>query len=80
VTKEDQAYYEQQFQMFLHPGWQHFLGQVQGMIDATDTIKGVSTEDLKYRQGELSIMNWIVGWPEQLKKAYEDLQEPNADI
>ena len=81
MKREDQEYYEKQLDMFLHPGWAHFVGQVQGMIDATDTIKGVSAEDLKFRQGELSIMQWIVGWPEQLKKAYEDLQEEsNADI
>lgn len=80
MNKEDQEYYERQLDMFLHPGWQYFVGQVQGMRDSLDTLSGVTRETLGNRQGQLEMVNWILGWPETLQKAYEELQKEDADI
>lgn len=81
MNKELQEYYEQQLLMFLHPGWKHFASHIQGMVDATDTLAGVTKDTVEHKQGELAIMRWVLDWPEALKKAYEQLEEePDADI
>ena len=46
------------------------------MIDATDRLGGVDTEQqLHFRKGEMSIMNWIKTLKESSTEVYEQLQE-----
>jgi hypothetical protein len=46
------------------------------MIKSTDTIGGIdTTEQLHFRKGELSIMNWIRTLRESSTEVYEQLQE-----
>ena len=72
MTRDEQRYYEEQLSMFLTAGWKHFASQVEGMRVSTDTIRGVEPEDVRFRQGELSIIEWVLGWPAMLKQAYEE--------
>jgi len=68
---DDHKYYEQQLMMFQMPGWKYFTDQVREMRLATDKLAGVKLDDVRFRQGELSIIDWILGWQQQITVAAE---------
>ena len=76
MNRELQDYYENRFAMMATQGWQDLLEDLELMIKTTDTISGVeTTEQLHFRKGELSIMNWIKTLRESSTEVYEQLQE-----
>lgn len=76
MNRELQDYYENRFAMMAMPGWNDLLEDLDLMIKSTDTIGGIeTTEQLHFRKGELSIMNWIKTLKESSAEVYEQLQE-----
>lgn len=76
MKRELQDYYENRFAMMATPGWKDLLEDLDLMISSTDTVKGIETEQqLQFRKGELSIMNWIKTLRESSTEVYEQLQE-----
>ena len=76
MNRELQDYYENRFTMMATQGWQDLLEDLELMITSTDTISGLdTTEQLHFRKGELSIMNWIKTLRESSTEVYEQLQE-----
>lgn len=76
MNRELQDYYENRFAMMATPGWNDLLEDIELMITSTDTIGGIdTTEQLHFRKGELSIMNWIRTLKESSTEVYEQLQE-----
>lgn len=76
MNRELQDYYENRFAMMATPGWKDLLEDIDLMISSTDTVKGIETEQqLQFRKGELSIMNWIKTLRESSTEVYEQLQE-----
>ena len=81
MKRELQDYYENRFSMMATPGWADLLEDIQIMIDATDTLGGIETEQqLHFRKGEMSIMNWIKTLKDSSNEVYEQLleEEDNA--
>lgn len=75
-----QRYYEDRLTMFASRGWKDLVEDVQTMLTATNRLEGVTAETLPFKQGELSMMNWILTLEETSKKAYADvhLDLPNG--
>jgi hypothetical protein len=81
MNRELQDYYENRFAMMSTQGWKDLVEDIQTMIDATDRIGGLETEQqLHFKKGELSIMNWIKTLRESSTEVYEQLlvEEDNA--
>lgn len=81
MKRELQDYYENRFAMMATKGWQELIEDLELMINSTDTISGIETEQqLHFRKGELSIMNWIKTLKESSTEVYEQLleEEDNA--
>ena len=81
MNRELQDYYENRFAMMATKGWSDLLEDLQLMIDSTDTLGGIETvEQLHFRKGEMSIMNWIKTLRESSTEVYEQLlvEEDNA--
>lgn len=81
MNRELQTYYENRFAMMTMPGWKDLLEDIELMITSVDTIGGIDTENqLHFRKGELSIMNWIRTLKESSNEVYEQLleEEDNA--
>ena len=74
---ELQKYYESRFEMFAHPAWKDLMEDVQNMMDATNTLSGVTPENVGFKQGEVSIMRWILTLQKTTEESYKDLI--NAD-
>ena len=81
MNRELQTYYENRFAMMAMPGWKDLIEDIELMITSVDTIGGIETENqLHFRKGELSIMNWIKTLKESSAEVYEQLleEEDNA--
>jgi hypothetical protein len=76
MNRELQTYYENRFSMMATQGWSDLLEDLELMITSTDTVSGIdTTEQLYFRKGEMSIMNWIKTLRESSTEVYEQLQE-----
>ena len=76
MNRELQDYYENRFAMMSTQGWKDLVDDVVTMLEATDRLGGVETEQqLHFKKGELSILNWIKTLRESSTEVYEQLSE-----
>lgn len=76
MTPELQKYYEDRLSMMGDQGWKDLMVDVQSMLDATNTLDGVSDEkSLHFRKGEISIMKWLLSLKEISEKCYQELKD-----
>jgi hypothetical protein len=80
MNKELQQYYENRFGMMATPGWADLIEDIELMIKSTDTLQGVDSEQqLWFKKGELSLMNWIKTLRESSSEVYDQLQGETED-
>lgn len=77
MTPELEKYYEERFAMFATQGWRDLVDDVENMLEATDTLSGVTPENVRFKQGEISIMKWVLTLKETTERTYEDLKNEN---
>ena len=70
-----QKYYESRLGMMSSTAWKELMEDVQKMLDATNTLSGATPENLGFKQGEVSIMRWLLALADTSDKAYEQLKE-----
>ncbi len=71
-----QKYYEDRFSMMATEGWKDLIVDVKAMLESTDKVSIIkSNDDLWFRKGEISIMNWLLTLQEQSETAYKDLTQ-----
>jgi len=76
MDRELQDYYENRFGMFSSKAWKELIEDVKTMKNATDTLQGAdSLEQLYFKKGELSIINWILNLDDASREVYDQLQE-----
>jgi len=81
MKKELQEYYENRFTMMATQGWLDLLEDLEIMIEATNTLSGVDTEQqLYFKKGEMSILNWIKNLRDASSEVYEQLQEEDENV
>lgn len=68
-----QRYYENRLSMMATPAWDDLMKDVEDMLKATDTLSGVTVDKLLFRQGEVSIMRWLLSLKSISEKSYEEL-------
>lgn len=73
TDKELQRYYEDRFTMMSSQGWIDLIEDVQKMLDSTNTLSGATVDNLRFKQGEVSIMQWLVTLKKSSEQAYEGL-------
>ena len=80
MQKELQDYYENRFSMMATQGWVDLLEDLEIMIGATDTLAGVETEQqLHFKKGEMSILNWIKNLRDASAEVYDQLQKEETE-
>ena len=70
-----QRYYEERLSMCSSDAWKDLMDDVQTMLDATNRLDGVTPETLQYKQGEVSIMRWMLALKEVSEQAYQQLKD-----
>jgi hypothetical protein len=79
MTPELDKYYSDRFSMMGSDGWKDLMEDIDTMISSLNNISVIEGEkDLKFKQGELSILNWLKTLHEVSKRAYEELDEKNV--
>ena len=79
MDTELQKYYESRLEMTASPAWRDLMEDVQGMLKSTDTLSGTTLENLQYKQGEISIMKWLLSLKETSNEVYEQLKGQDAN-
>ena len=81
MNRELQLYYENRFSMMATQGWADLLEDLEIMIEATNTLAGVDTEQqLHFKKGEMSILNWIKNLRDASAEVYDQLQQEEKEL
>ena len=81
MNRELQSYYESRFEMMATQGWVDLLEDLEIMIAATNTLSGVDTEQqLHFKKGEMSILNWIKNLRDASAEVYDQLQQEEKEL
>lgn len=78
MTSELQKYYESRLSMMSSDAWKDLMDDVADMIKATDTLSGVTMDNMRFKQGELSIMKWLISLRDVSENAYEELKSEKS--
>ena len=78
LTPELERYYEARADMMTCEGWKDLMVDMQNMRASVNTLHGVTPDTLRFKQGELSIINWLLGLEEASEQAYRELKEDDA--
>ena len=70
-----QKYYESRLDMMSSLAWGDLMDDVQKMLNATDNLSGATVDNLRFKQGEVSIMRWLLALADTSEKAYEQLKD-----
>ncbi len=74
MTPELEKYYKDRFDMMQTQGWKDLMVDVQRMRDANDTVGGIDDlRKLGFRQGEVSMIDWMLSLQKVSEEAYEGL-------
>jgi hypothetical protein len=75
MNQELQKYYEDRFDMFIHPGWTAMMEDIDNMLAAMNNVSTIADEkSLQFRKGEISILMWLKTLKKVSEEAYEDLK------
>lgn len=75
MDKELQKYYEDTFSMMITPGWEAFIEDITKLKANINNIYVVKTEqELKFRQGQLDIIDLVLGRKAMCEEVYESIQ------
>lgn len=78
MNKELQEYYDARFEMFASKGWKDLIIDVEAMRTSTNTVSGI--EDIRklgVRQGEISIMDWLISLERLSMEVYKEIIDEN---
>ena len=76
MTPELQNYYEDQFDLFTHPGWTDLLEDLLKLRDSiSDITKVADAQSLHFRQGQIDILDLLLNRKAMCVKTYEELQD-----
>ena len=79
MTPELQQWYEEQFNLFNTQGWKDLIEQMKEMQKNYENLRNLPSDDvLKYRQGQLDILDWITGWQTSVEQNFKELQSEDA--
>lgn len=78
MTPELQRYYEDRLSMCSSKPWKDLMEDVQQMLNTTNTLDGVTEDNFRYRQGECSIMRWLLSLSDVSEQAYQQLKEEDG--
>ena len=78
MNDELRKYYEARFEMFASKGWRDLIADVEEMRRSTDTVSGIDDlRKLGIRQGEISIMDWLISLERLSKEVYKEIVDEN---
>ena len=74
-----QRYYENRLEMTSTEAWKDLMEDVEGMLAVSNTLDGVTEENLQFRKGEISLMRWLISLRDISEVAYNQLKQENEN-
>ena len=80
MTPEEQKYYEDYLSLFIQDGWVQFEKDIQDNLDdySIEAIKDGG--DLRFIQGQRTILNSIKNFRNGIENTYESLQQQEVEV
>lgn len=79
MTREDEDYYEDYFEMFTLIGWEQFLEEIKKSKELF-SIEGIEGEkNLYYVQGQLAVFNNILSFEDKIRGQYDHIQSDEVE-
>lgn len=79
MNEELRNWYEEQFTLFNTQGYKDLIEQMKEMQKNYENLRNLPSDDtLKFRQGQLDILDWIIGWQESVEQNFKELQNEDA--
>lgn len=80
MTREEQDIYDTYFELFSSPGWKQFLKDLEESRAEFDTVVSVKdAQELHQRQGQIRMIDTILGMPDMMEYAYNEAKEAESD-
>ena len=74
MDEHSRQYLEAMESLFMHPGWQLFMDDVQGWQDAiSQQWQSVTPEQLRFEQGRFKALGQVTGHQKMLEQVKEAL-------
>ena len=75
MTPEVEKYYETYFDLFTTEGWKQFVQDVSNNLEQYDVRTVEDVDDLRFKQGQLKVIDHVMNWETLIRNAYEELEE-----
>ncbi len=80
MTPDLEKYYESRFEMFASSGWKDLIDDIKKIKATTDKLSGVTVDNLRFKQGELSIIDWLINLESLSEDTYQQLKGNDEGI
>jgi len=76
LTKEEDEYYNNYFDMFNSKGWQQLVEELKTNLVNVNSVQATKdVDDMYFRKGQLNVLNSIVNLDNSIDAAYKDATE-----
>jgi hypothetical protein len=76
LTKEEEEYYNNYFDMFNAKGWQQLVEELKTNLVNVNSVQSTKdVDDMYFRKGQLNVLNSIVNLDNSIDAAYKDATE-----
>jgi len=73
MALEIEKYYETYFDLFSTDGWKQFIQDVSDNLDQYDVRTVENADDLRFKQGQLKVIDHVMNWETLIRNAYEEI-------
>lgn len=80
MSPELQQYYDNRFDLFIHPGWKDLIEDLQAMLQQYEDIRNCDKDTIEFRKGQIDILDYFIGLRELSQRTYEELKDGEKDI
>jgi len=77
VSPDDESYYENYLDLFLHDGWKQFVEESQQLIDSYNIEEIKNEQDLFFVKGQLNILTNVTRFETAIRNAI-DMESEDA--
>jgi hypothetical protein len=76
LTKEEDEYYNNYFDMFNSKGWKQLVEELNVNLVNVNSVQATKdVDDMYFRKGQLNVLNSIVNLDDSIDAAYKDATE-----
>lgn len=79
MAPEIEKYYETYFDLFITDGWKQFVKDVEDNLSQFDIRTVENSEDLRFKQGQLKVIDHVINWETLVRNAFDELQQETED-